>query len=81
MVSRGFNSPIKNSPFPPYDDIKIFPQALGSSRFHKYNNYDKTTHNFSPYCYFLQANLLTRLFTAPQLTLNHFRQAPSLTRC
>ena len=71
---------LRGLPLSQSDDFKIFPHPVCSSKSHKYNNYDKATYMVSPYCYFPQENLLTRLFTAPQLTLDYFRRAASLTR-
>ena len=39
---------------PPYDDFKIFPQPICSSKPHKYENYDKTIYkvpHLGPYIY------------------------------
>ena len=32
----------------PYDDFKICPQPMCSSKSHKYENYDETTHKVPP---------------------------------
>ena len=60
---------IFGQPPPPYDNFKISANLCAcSSKSYKYDNYDKTTYKVSTYCYILQANLITRLFTAPQLS-------------
>ena len=41
--------PIKMVPsLPPYDNFKIFPQLVCSSKSYKYKKYDKTTYRVSP---------------------------------
>ena len=71
---KGSTSQIKNSPnqsfvaSPPYDDFKISPQPICSSKSHNNDNYDKTTYKVHPFCKFFQANLSTKLFTIPRLT-------------
>ena len=50
LVSRGVNflHRKRSQPFvacPPYDDLKISPQPICSSKSHKYENYDKTTYS------------------------------------
>ena len=74
LVSRGIKSPHKKSP-PPYDDFKISPQPICSYRSHKYDNFYKTTYKVSPFSFFPQANLFTKLFANLRLTLDHYRGA------
>ena len=51
---KGPTPQIKNGPnqpfvaWPSYDDFKIFPQPICSSKSHKYDNYDKTTYKVPP---------------------------------
>ena len=64
MVPSSFGLPL-----PPYDNFKISLNLYAcSSRSYKFDNYDKTTYKVSTYCQIPQANLITRLFTAPQLS-------------
>ena len=89
MVSWGVNFPHKNCPIPfwfapsPHHMItsKSLSKPICSSKSYKYDQYDKMTYRLSPYCYIPQANLISRLFTATQLTLDHYQGAASLTRC
>ena len=66
--------------FPPYN-FKISRKPICSTKSYKNGNYDRTTYKVSPYCCIPQANLITRLFTPPRLTLDHYRGEASLTQC
>ena len=61
-----------------YDNFKISPQPICSSKSYKYNKYDQMTYRVSPYCCIPQENLISRLFTILQLTLHHYPGAASL---
>ena len=65
---------------PPYN-FKISRQPICSTKSYKNDNYDRATYKVFSYCYIPQANLITRLFTPPWLTLDHYRGEASLTQC
>ena len=67
---------------PRFDNFKVHTphtQPICFSKSCKYENYGKTKYKVSPYCQTPQANLINRLFTAPELTLYHYRGVASIT--